>query len=97
VRADQVRPLTAQQIEGLRHAARYSHDPLRAFELCAITIGELDTGSHRCTILGKGNKYRVVYFGRATKSHHLALPVTTRCLGLYIPILFVGTFILIIE
>jgi integrase/recombinase XerC len=81
VRADQVRPFTEEQIQSLRNAARLSHNPLRdeavilflldtgirASELCSIKVRDLDLGGHRCTVLGKGNKHRMAYFGRSTK------------------------------
>jgi hypothetical protein len=40
----------------------------------AFVLFLLDTGSQHCTVLSKGNKRRVVYCGRATRSRHLALP-----------------------
>lgn len=81
VRSDQIRPFTEEQIQALRCVARRTDNPLRdeaivlflldsgvrASELCAIRIRDLDLGGHRCIVLGKGNKHRLVYFGRATK------------------------------
>lgn len=81
VRSDHILPFTEEQIQALRRAARRTDNPLRdeaivlflldsgvrASELCAIRIRDLDLGGHRCKVLGKGNKHRQVYFGRSTK------------------------------
>lgn len=81
VRPDQIRPFTEEQIQALRSAAKRSLNPLRdeaivlflldtgvrATELCTIKIGDLDLGGYRCNVLGKGNKHRLIYFGRGTK------------------------------
>jgi integrase/recombinase XerD len=39
---------------------------LRASELCNIRIGDVNLGSSSIRVLGKGNKERVVYFGKRT-------------------------------
>ncbi len=39
---------------------------LRAQELCDITIGALNLNGNSVKVLGKGNKQRVVYFGKRT-------------------------------
>jgi site-specific recombinase XerD len=79
-RADQVQPFTEDQIRALLAAARRSRHPLRdhaivlmlldtgcrASELCALKLNDLDLQGRRCTVLGKGNKRRSLYFGRET-------------------------------
>lgn len=40
---------------------------VRATVMCTIKIGDPDMGGYRCTVPDKGNKHRVVYFGRVTK------------------------------
>lgn len=80
MRPDQVQPFTRDHIHALRQAARRSQNPLRdeaillflldtgvrASKLCAITNRDLDLGGHCCKVLGKGNKHRMVFFGRDT-------------------------------
>lgn len=39
---------------------------LRAQELCAIKIGDINLSANRIQVLGKGHKERIVYFGRRT-------------------------------
>jgi integrase/recombinase XerD len=39
---------------------------LRASELCNIRIGDINLGSNNIRVLGKGNKERIVYFGKRT-------------------------------
>lgn len=81
VRPDQIRPFTEAQFNALLSASRRSLNPLRdeaillfmldtgvrASELCAIKIRDIDLGAHHCSVLGKGNKRRLVYFGRDSK------------------------------
>lgn len=80
VRADQVQPFSDDQLAALRAAARRSLHPrrdeaillllldtgLRASELCALRVKDVDLQGRRATALGKGNKARSVYFGRDT-------------------------------
>lgn len=40
---------------------------MRAFKLCALRVRDLDLQSRRCTVLGKVNKRRTVYFGSKTR------------------------------
>jgi site-specific recombinase XerD len=89
-RPDQVRPFSEEQIHALRSAAKRTNNALRdeaillflldtgvrASELCAIKNRDLDLGSHRCNVLGKGNKHRVVHFGRDTKKATSAGTIT---------------------
>lgn len=79
-RPDQVQPFTQEQVNALLQASRRSAHPrrneaiilflldsgVRASELCALRMSDLDMEGHRCRVLGKGNKHRSVYFGRAT-------------------------------
>jgi integrase/recombinase XerD len=39
---------------------------LRASELCGIKIGDLNLNANSIKVLGKGNKERLVYFGKRT-------------------------------
>jgi len=80
VRAEQVQPFTQEQIEALRKAARSSTNPkrdeaivlflydtgVRASELCGLKLQDLDLSSRHASVLGKGNKKRLVYFSRET-------------------------------
>ena len=80
VRASQIQPLSPEHVNALLKAARGSQCPrrdtaivmllldcgLRASELCTLTIKNLDLEVRRCYVLGKGNKYRSVFFGRNT-------------------------------
>lgn len=79
-RADQIQPFTPGQVEALIAAAKRSRQSrrdealvlfmldtgLRASEVCAITMRDVDTSGRRCTVLGKGNKHRAVFFGKLT-------------------------------
>jgi integrase/recombinase XerD len=79
-RKDQVQPFTEEQVVALLHAARRSQHPrrdeaivlflldtgVRATELCGLRMKSLDIDNRRCTVLGKGNFQRTVYFGRTT-------------------------------
>lgn len=82
-RADQIAPFTPAQVNVLLLEARRSQQPrrnealllflldtgLRASEVCALKMKDVDLDSRRCTVLGKGNKHRTVPFGgTATKS-----------------------------
>ena len=78
VRTEQIKPFTAEQIEAILRAARRSKHPrrdeaivlflldtgIRAGELCALKMSDIDTAGRRCMVMGKGNKTRVMYFGR---------------------------------
>ena len=92
-RADQIQPFTSKQIDQLLIAARQSNHAkrdeaivlflldtgVRASELCGIKMGDIDLQSRRCTIHGKGNKSRSIYFGRGTsKAICQYLKATTR-------------------
>lgn len=73
-------PLSQQQIEGLLREARRSSEPARdtavvsmlldtgcrASELVSIRNGDLDMKNRCCRVLGKGNKYRTIFFGEST-------------------------------
>lgn len=73
-------PLSPEQIASLLHAAQRTSQAkrniailsflldtgCRASELIAIALGDLDLTNRSCTVLGKGNKYRTVYFGNRT-------------------------------
>jgi site-specific recombinase XerD len=79
-RADQIQPFTAAQIQALLTAARKSRHArrdeaiilflldtgARATELCQLRLRHVDLASKSCRVLGKGNKHRVIYFGRDT-------------------------------
>ncbi len=82
-RTDQIQPFTPQQVTLLLQAAKRSEQPrrnealllflfdtgLRASELCALRMKDVDLSGRRCTVLGKGNKHRSVPFGgTATKA-----------------------------
>lgn len=77
-RSDQVHPFTQPQIEALLAAAKRSRHPrrdeaiilflldtgARVSELCALKMRDVDLDNRRCTVLGKGNKHRSLYFGK---------------------------------
>lgn len=77
-RADQIQPFAEGQIEALLREAKKVVHPrrdeailrllydtgMRASELVHLRMNQLDIGSRRCTVLGKGNKHRTLYFGR---------------------------------
>lgn len=79
-RRDQVQPFTQAQTTALLLAAHRSKHKrrdeaiilflldtgVRAAELCALRMCDLDMDGRRCRVLGKGNKHRNVYFGRTT-------------------------------
>lgn len=79
-RADQVKPFTEAEIDALLAASKRTKHPrrdeaillllfdtgLRASEVCGLTIGDIDLKGRCATVLGKGNKRRVVYFGKRT-------------------------------
>lgn len=80
VRADQIQPLSAEQISALIQAASHSRHPhrdealirflhdtgVRASEFCGLKMTDLNWGDRCCKVLGKGNKYRTVYYGKRT-------------------------------
>ncbi|HEX5324856.1 MAG TPA: tyrosine-type recombinase/integrase [Capsulimonadaceae bacterium] len=79
-RTDQILPFSEPQVASLLQAAKRSHHArrdeaivlmlldtgMRASELCTLRFTDLDMQTKRCTVLGKGNKHRSVYFGRTT-------------------------------
>lgn len=79
-RADQIQPFTQPQITALLAASKRSHHPrrdeaillfllntgVRASELSALRMKDMDLQGRQATVLGKGNKRRTVYFGRDT-------------------------------
>jgi len=80
MREDQVTPFTKQQVEALVQAARRSKYPrrdeaiirflldtgVRVTELCEMKMRDIDLLEGQARILGKGNKFRVICFGRRT-------------------------------
>ena len=79
-RPDQIQPFTEDQINALLAAARKSHHPrrdealllflldsgLRVSEVCSLRLRDVDHSSRRCTVQGKGDKRRDVYFSATT-------------------------------
>jgi len=79
-RRDQIMPFSEDQVWAILNAARRSEyrrrdeaivlflldTGVRNTELCNLRLSQLDLHSRRCTILGKGNKRRLVYFGKRT-------------------------------
>ncbi len=80
VREDIKAPLSQEQIHALLQAAQKSTAPkknvaillllldtgCRASECISLQLKDVDLQNRRCTVLGKGNKYRTVFFGRET-------------------------------
>lgn len=80
VREDMKAPLSQEQIAALLQAAQKSTTPkknvaivlflldtgCRATELTSIRLRDIDLQNRRCTVLGKGNKTRTVFFGIQT-------------------------------
>lgn len=80
-RSDQIQPFTREQVSALLEAARRSRNRrrdeaiitllfdtgLRASELCGLRLRGVDLDEHRCRVLGKGNKFRTVPFGKASR------------------------------
>jgi site-specific recombinase XerD len=78
---DQIEPFSDEHLIKIERAAAGSDHPrrdlaivhllldsgLRASELCSLRYGDLDLHGRRCTVLGKGNKKRTIYFGRITR------------------------------
>jgi site-specific recombinase XerD len=78
---DQIVPLEREQIQALLDAARRGRAPerdgalilllldtgMRVSELCGLTVGDVDRGSGELTVLGKGNKKRLVYMGQSAR------------------------------
>lgn len=76
-RADQIQPFSAEEIEALLNAAKRSRHPardkailllgmdsgMRATEMVSLKRRDVDFDEKCCTVLGKGNKRRKVYFG----------------------------------
>lgn len=81
VREDQIRPFTSEQVAAMCAAAKRTRDPvrdealflllydtgIRVSELCGLNLGDVDLAHRRCTVLGKGNKRRTVYFADVTR------------------------------
>jgi len=79
-RLDQVMPFDPDEVKRLIIAARGGPFPrrneaiirllydtgLRASELCSIKVSDLEMSERRLTVVGKGNKRRVVAFGAKT-------------------------------
>lgn len=79
-RADQIQPFTSAQVNALLAAAKQSRHArrdeavlyflldtgLRASELCSLKIKDVDMTGRRCTVLGKGNKHRLINFQKTT-------------------------------
>jgi site-specific recombinase XerD len=77
-RPDQIQPFTQDQVLGLLNAAKQSQHRhrdaailwflfdtgLRASEICGLKMKDVDFKERKCLVLGKGNKYRAVPFGR---------------------------------
>lgn len=75
---DQVQPFTEDQLAALERAVERSATPrrdkaiilflldtgCRASEVCSLRIRDLDFAARCCRVHGKGDKYRMVYFGR---------------------------------
>lgn len=78
-RANQIQPFTDEQLRAILQAAKSSKHRrrdealvyflldtgLRASEVCSLKMQDVDYAGYRCTVLGKGNKYRTAHFGRA--------------------------------
>lgn len=79
-RGESKAPLSAEQIAALFGAVECSVDPLRnrailallldtgcrASEFATIRVRDLDLINGRCRVLGKGDKYRTLFFGQKT-------------------------------
>jgi len=77
-RQDQIVPFSEQQVNALLDAARRSKNRrrdealvlflldtgCRASEVCSLRMRDVDLGSRRCNVLGKGNKSRSVFLGK---------------------------------
>ncbi|HVF10817.1 MAG TPA: tyrosine-type recombinase/integrase, partial [Abditibacteriaceae bacterium] len=80
VRDSHIQPLAPEQSVALLHAAKKSCHPkrdyaivsllldcgLRAGELCSLKVCDIDLNARCVSVLGKGNKRRSVFFGKAT-------------------------------
>jgi len=79
-RADQIQPFDERQVNALISATRKTNHPkrdlaivyflldtgMRVSELCCLKMSDLDMSARKCTVLGKGNKLRAIFFGRQT-------------------------------
>ncbi len=77
VPAVNVQPFTGEQLKVLQKAAKQSKNPrrdeaiilllldtgMRASEICNLRMSDLDMEGRKATVLGKGNKFRTVFFG----------------------------------
>jgi len=80
VRKSKITPFTAEQIKSMIDAAKHGYFPkrdraiillfldtgMREAELAGLKWGDLDLISRRCSVVGKGNKPRDVYFSATT-------------------------------
>ena len=79
LRSKQVQPFTQAQQTILLSVSRTSNHPrrdeaillflldtgVRASELCGLKMRDLDLQQRRCSVVGKGNKRRSIFFGRS--------------------------------
>lgn len=79
-RADQVQPFDERQVQSLLTASQKTthrkrdfaivcfllDTGVRASELCALTLADVDMSGRKAVVRGKGNKQRAVFFGRQT-------------------------------
>lgn len=79
--SDQIRSFSDENLIRIERAATESEHPrrnlaihfllfdsgMRASELCSLKMRDLDLQGRCCTVVGKGNKRRLVYFGRKTR------------------------------
>ena len=80
-RPDQIQPFTREQVKSLILAAERSRDRrrnvaivtllfdtgLRASESCGLWMRDVDLDQQHLRVLGKGNKYRTIPFGKAAR------------------------------
>lgn len=78
--SEQVQPFTQEHQIALLHAARRSTHPrrdeaialflldtgVRASELCALKMCDLDLKLRQCNVVGKGKERRTIFFGRTS-------------------------------
>jgi site-specific recombinase XerD len=87
-RPDQVRPYTPEELAALLAAAKRTRSKerdlalvlflldtgARCSEVTELKVEDVDLGARSCTVMGKGNKKRALFFGKET----------TRCLWAYL-------------
>lgn len=80
VRSDQVQPFTQDQVNALLNAAKKTlharrdtaillfllDTGARASEMCGLKLKDVDLQGRRCSVRGKGDKTRSLYFGKET-------------------------------